>query len=148
LTGQVEIRFVPTLQARNPCIGDSRPQFLDHQFTAVEAETSMSNHLSPLPHAASAWCDPIPGIELAFSRVQLKLYGSDPRPSASKTGQVMGQFREWKPVRPTASTGFMERAMGIEPMSEVWDGLVPLLSVDAMVVFLKRRTRQHQMSVR
>ena len=26
--------------------------------------------------------------------------------------------------------------MGIEPMSEVWDGLVPLLSVDAMIVFL------------
>ena len=38
-----------------------------------------------------------------------------------------------KPVKPTASTGFMERAMGIEPTSEAWG---------AFIVPLGRRTLQ------
>src|SRR5260370_41138144 len=39
----------------------------------------------------------------------------------------MRQFGEWKPVRPTASTGFLERAMGIEPTSEAWEAsILPL----------------------
>jgi len=33
----------------------------------------------------------------------------------------MNHFEVWKPVKPTASTGFMERAMGIEPTSEAWE---------------------------
>jgi hypothetical protein len=33
----------------------------------------------------------------------------------------MDQIEGGKPVRPTASTGFMERAMGIEPTSEAWE---------------------------
>ncbi len=47
----------------------------------------------------------------------------------------MRQFGEWKPVRPTASTGFMERAMGIEPTSEAWEAsILPLY--DARSSFL------------
>src|SRR5262249_25055197 len=35
---------------------------------------------------------------------------------------VLGvKFGGGKPVKPTASTGVMERAMGIEPTSEVWE---------------------------
>jgi hypothetical protein len=33
----------------------------------------------------------------------------------------MRNFGCRKPVKPTASTGFMERAMGIEPTSEAWE---------------------------
>jgi hypothetical protein len=43
----------------------------------------------------------------------------NPRPTASKIGRFKGQFRGGKPVKPTASTGFMERAMGIEPKSSL-----------------------------
>jgi hypothetical protein len=32
-------------------------------------------------------------------------------------------FESGKPVRPTASTGFTERAMGIEPTPEAWEAL-------------------------
>jgi len=39
----------------------------------------------------------------------------------------MGLVRGWKPVKPTASTGFMERAMGIEPMSEAWETLPQIM---------------------
>jgi hypothetical protein len=45
------------------------------------------------------------------------------RPTASKIALWEGHFRQWKPVKPTASTGFMERAMGIEPTSEAWEAL-------------------------
>jgi hypothetical protein len=41
--------------------------------------------------------------------------------------RVPGSLSGWKPVRPTASTGFMERAMGIEPTSEAWEAsILPL----------------------
>jgi hypothetical protein len=45
----------------------------------------------------------------------------DSRPTASKSGRFNGQIRGWKSVKPTASTGFLERAMGIEPISEAWE---------------------------
>ena len=37
----------------------------------------------------------------------------------SKTMDFIGCFRGGKPVKPTASTGFMERAMGIEPKNYI-----------------------------
>jgi len=37
------------------------------------------------------------------------------RPTASKIEHFTGQMRGGRPVKTTASTGFMERAMGIEP---------------------------------
>src|SRR5712691_11148501 len=50
----------------------------------------------------------------------------------------MRQFGEWKPVRPTASTGIMERAMGIEPTSEAWEAsILPLY--DARSTYLLAR---------
>ena len=48
-------------------------------------------------------------------RVQLPFSHVGSRPSASKIGQFTGFLKGGKPVKPTASTGFMERAMGIEP---------------------------------
>src|SRR5713101_8668293 len=51
----------------------------------------------------------------------------NPRPTASKAKRFTGQFRAGKPVKPTASTGVMERAMGIEPTSEAWEAsILPL----------------------
>ena len=47
--------------------------------------------------------------------------GRNPRPTASKTRVFIGIFGGGKPVNSTASTGFMERAMGIEPTSEAWE---------------------------
>jgi hypothetical protein len=41
--------------------------------------------------------------------------------TAVKTRVFMGNFGCRKPVNSTASTGFMERAMGIEPTSEAWE---------------------------
>jgi hypothetical protein len=46
------------------------------------------------------------------------------RPTASKIGCLVGHFREGKPAKPTASTGFLERAMGIELTSEAWEAKV------------------------
>jgi len=34
---------------------------------------------------------------------------------------VYSEFLRGKPVKPTASIGFMERAMGIETNSETWE---------------------------
>ena len=49
------------------------------------------------------------------------------RPSASKIAVFMGRNQGREPVRPTASTGFMERATGIEPVSEAWEAsILPL----------------------
>ena len=56
-------------------------------------------------------------------RVQEARCGRNPRPTASKIVEFRGDFGSGKPVKPTASTGFMERAMGIEPMSEAWEVL-------------------------
>ena len=39
----------------------------------------------------------------------------------SKTGRGFIEFRELSRVRSTESSGFMERAMGIEPTSEAWE---------------------------
>ena len=45
----------------------------------------------------------------------------------SKTGQFYVQSRELGRVRSTESSGFMERAMGIEPTSEAWEAsILPL----------------------
>ncbi len=44
----------------------------------------------------------------------IDLPAADSRPIASKIECFGGHFYEWKPVKPTASTGVMERAMGIE----------------------------------
>jgi hypothetical protein len=52
------------------------------------------------------------------SRVQLDSDRQNPRPTASKIAHFMDQFGGWKPVKPTASTGVMERAMGIEPNAQ------------------------------
>jgi hypothetical protein len=46
--------------------------------------------------------------------------------NASKTRRLKREIVGWKPVRPTASTGFMERAMGIEPVA---NSLSPVESV-------------------
>jgi hypothetical protein len=54
-------------------------------------------------------------------RVQFALSHPISRPTASKIGHLRSQFGGGKPVKPTASTGFMERAMGIEPTSDAWD---------------------------
>ena len=52
-------------------------------------------------------------------RVQDARCGRNPRPTASKIGEFRGDFGSGKPVKPTASTGFMERAMGIELYSQI-----------------------------
>ena len=45
----------------------------------------------------------------------------------SKTSRFLVQFRELSRVRATESSGFMERAMGIEPTSEAWEAsILPL----------------------
>ena len=45
----------------------------------------------------------------------------------SKTSRFLVQFRELSRVRSTESSGFMERAMGIEPTSEAWEAsILPL----------------------
>jgi hypothetical protein len=52
--------------------------------------------------------------------VQNSRRGGATRPTASKTLCFSGRSKAGKSVRPTASTGFLERAMGIEPTSEAW----------------------------
>lgn len=47
------------------------------------------------------------------------------RPTASNPRYLIGYFRGRKPVKPTASTGSMERAMGIQPTSETWENTMP-----------------------
>src|SRR5882762_2110312 len=58
------------------------------------------------------------------------LSGRNSRPTASKTYGFNGDFGVGKPASSTASTGSMERAMGIEPTSEMWrtlsERLLPL----------------------
>jgi hypothetical protein len=45
----------------------------------------------------------------------------------SKTHRFLVEFRELSRVRSTESSGFMERAMGIEPTSEAWEAsILPL----------------------
>jgi hypothetical protein len=64
---------------------------------------------------------------------------SKSRPSASNNWLRGTLFRTQGPVRPTASTGFMERAMGIEPTSEAWEvflertGFTPLIVPGTLV---------------
>src|SRR5260370_42011786 len=44
---------------------------------------------------------------------------------------LRGDFRSGKPVKPTASSGFLERAMRIEPTSEAWEaGSKTLKAID------------------
>src|ERR1700746_1059995 len=61
----------------------------------------------------------INGLEVRV-RVQNPFVGDISRPTASKMMGFRGDFRRGEPVKPTASTGFLERAMGIEPTSEDW----------------------------
>ena len=61
---------------------------------------------------------------MLFRRVQNSALDAISRPTASKIGQFDKTFKGGKPVKPTASTGFMERAMGIEPTSEDWGNSV------------------------
>jgi len=61
--------------------------------------------------------------------VQLDSRRGDSRPTASKIVRFRGQVRGGKPVKPTASTGLMERAMGIEPTSEAWEARNKTLKV-------------------
>ena len=58
-------------------------------------------------------------------RVQNPIQRVISRPTASKIRGFRKKFWGEKPVKPTASTGFMERAMGIEPASEVWERHAP-----------------------
>ena len=51
----------------------------------------------------------------AKRRVQVVSRRTISRPTASRIEHFNGQLRAGKPVKPTASTGAMERAMGIEP---------------------------------
>ncbi len=45
----------------------------------------------------------------------------------SKTRRFLIEFRQLSRVRSTESSGFMERAMGIEPTSEAWEAsILPL----------------------
>jgi len=53
--------------------------------------------------------------------VQLAANGKFRVQLTSKKLDFSGEFQGVKPVKPTASTGFMERAMGIEPTSEAWE---------------------------
>ena len=41
----------------------------------------------------------------------------------SKTSRFFVEFRELSRVRSTESSGFMERAMGTEPMADFWGDL-------------------------
>jgi len=54
------------------------------------------------------------GFSSSRKRVQLNFLVRDSRPGGVQTSTFNGQIRVWKSVEPTASTGFMERAMGIE----------------------------------
>ena len=70
-------------------------------------------------------CKPGPRIELAAIR--------DDRPIEiasvhlpSKTRSLFGDFQAPSRVR-VVESGFMERAMGIEPMSEAWEALNKIL---------------------
>src|SRR5215831_19417518 len=42
-----------------------------------------------------------------------------------------------KPVKPTASTGFLERAMGIEPTSEAWEAYLKARKTPKLAAFLR-----------
>jgi hypothetical protein len=53
------------------------------------------------------------------SRVQNPLRDRNSCPTASKTQDIMGNLRTGKPVRPTASTGFLGRAKEIEAASQI-----------------------------
>src|ERR1700730_17164931 len=77
-----------------------------------------------LPAATSlAWCwQDVSGQqnEVLNSTVQLS-------PVPSKRSRFWVEFRELSRVRSTESSGFMERAMGIEPTSEAWEAsILPL----------------------
>jgi hypothetical protein len=54
-----------------------------------------------------------------LARVELKSGRPNPLPTASKTTHFIGHFSGMEPVKPTASTGFMERAMGVERKSAI-----------------------------
>jgi hypothetical protein len=72
-------------------------------------------------------------------RVQVPFRIRKARPTASKIEHLMGQFQGRKPVKPTASSGFMERAMGIEPTSEAWEApILPLNYARSLFPILPR----------
>src|SRR5271156_1223136 len=60
---------------------------------------------------------------LKFPRVQFGRRNYFSRPFASKSGALRRELLGRTPVKPTAATGFMERAMGIELTSEAWEGV-------------------------
>jgi hypothetical protein len=78
---------------------------------------SAANHSNPTGGRSVR----IPPAAPAKSRVQLDSHGGNTRPTAYKTQVFIGNFGGGKPVNSTASTGFLKRAMGIEPTFEVWD---------------------------
>src|SRR5262245_42866352 len=52
----------------------------------------------------------------------------------SKTSCFLVEFRELSRARSTESSGFMERAMGIEPTSEAWEAsILPLYDARSSV---------------
>ena len=57
-------------------------------------------------------------------RVQNSGGDRNPRPTGSKTWRYTREFREGESVRLTALTGFLERAMGIEPTSAAWEAVL------------------------
>ena len=59
----------------------------------------------------------------SFSRVQLHHLAAVSRPTASKVVPLVRGLSGFRPVKVLESIGFMERAMGIEPTSEVWDAI-------------------------
>src|SRR4029077_12003023 len=62
--------------------------------------------------------------------------------SASNCVQNAGFYREFwgwvrKPVNSTASTGFMDRAMGIEPTSEAWEACCKQSKTQKLAAFCR-----------
>jgi hypothetical protein len=54
--------------------------------------------------------------------------------SAVQNSQISSEFNQRDRVRSTESSGFMERAMGIEPTSEAWEAsILPLYDARSLL---------------
>ena len=90
---------------------EQRRFFTGSELSAASILVSSSWFLRFFPLLVSSESPKVANENAASNSFRIDL---NSRPSASKIRGFEGQFRGGKPVKPTASTGFMERAMGIE----------------------------------
>jgi hypothetical protein len=64
--------------------------------------------------------------------------GSNGVQLASKTDHFLGYFQRLSRIKTIESSGFMERAMGIEPTSEAWEAsILPLYDARSKLILLQ-----------